>query len=111
MAATAIPVPNSGEVVASSWGAAVAGAHNGIQSGAASMPSAVAGNASLVVVFPRPYAAPPVVAVAGPGSSFFMAQVAGITATQCTLYVRDIRDAQAGTGATVVQWIAVGIPA
>jgi hypothetical protein len=110
MAATAIPVPNSGEVVASSWGAAVAGAHNGIQSGVATMPSAVAGNASLVVVFPRPFSAPPVVVVGSPGSSFFMAQVAGITATQCTLYVRDLRDAQAGTGVTTVQWVAIGLP-
>jgi hypothetical protein len=103
--------PASGAPIESTWGGQVHDQVEGIQAGVATMPSAVAGNASLVVVFPRPYTAPPVVCVGSPGSSFFMAQVAGITASQCTLYVRDIRDAQAGTGVTTVQWIAVGTPA
>jgi hypothetical protein len=107
----AVPArPVSGNVVDSGWGQV---AHDtavaqDLQAGVATMPSAVAGNASLVVVFPRPFASAPVVTVGGPGSSFFQAQVAGITPTQCTLYVRDMRDAQAGTGVTTVQWIAYG---
>ena len=110
MAATAIPIPNSGEVVASSWGAAVAGAHNGIQSGSVTV-TAASGTGSAAVVFPRPYSAPPmVVASVAMGPSFFVAGVGAVTATGFNAVVRDIRDAQAGSGAQTVQWVAIGLP-
>jgi hypothetical protein len=108
----AVPArPVSGNVVDSAWGQV---AHDtavamDLQAGVANMPSAVAGNASMTVTFPRPFASPPVVTVGGPGgSSFFMCQVGAITATTVVLLVRDIRDAQGGTGVTTLQWMAYG---
>lgn len=112
MAATAIATPVAGDVVLSSWGAQVAAAHNGIQSGLATISNVTAGNASLRVNFARPYSAPPIVVASVNGSSFFFANAGAADTTGFTVYVRDIRDAQAGTASALgINWIAVGLPA
>jgi hypothetical protein len=110
MAATSIPVPNSGEVVASSWGAAVAQAHNGIQSGTVTTPAITSGSAFVAVTFPRPFSAPPVVVAVGPGNTVLYAQVGLITNTGFTAYIRDSRDSPPSGGTAVINWIAVGLP-
>lgn len=112
MAATSIARPNSGEVIASAWGTQVADAHNGIQSGLATINNVTAGNASLRVTFPRAYIGVPIVVACVNGSSFFFANAGAADATGFTIYVRDIRDAQAGTAATLgINWMAMGVPA
>lgn len=104
--------PVSGAPVASAWGGQVHDLVEGVQAGVATIPTITAGNGTVAVVFPRAYASAPNVVVTAPGNSFFMAQVGQITPTGFTVYVRDLRDAQAGTGSALpCQWIAVGTPA
>ena len=115
MAATAIPIPNSGEVVASSWGAAVAGAHNGIQSG--TVPVTVSGAVSgfAAVVFPRPFSAPPVVIVAigqlgAVATTRYYALAGSITALGFNAYVQHADNTSGTAAAQNVSWIAIGLP-
>jgi hypothetical protein len=111
MASTAIPVPNSGEVVASSWGAAVAGAHNGIQSGTVNVSVASGSTGSTPVTFPRPYSAPPiVVAVQAAGNTAYFAMIFGITATGFTAAIQHRDGTVAVAGPLAVHWVAIGLP-
>jgi len=111
MAATAIATPVAGDVVLSSWGAQVAAAHNGIQAGSVNV-SGTTQSGSAAVVFPRPYAAPPiVVAVQASGALTHFAVVTAITASGFTALLEH-RDGTASTfGPIAVAWVAIGVPA
>jgi hypothetical protein len=111
MANVAIPVPNSGEVVATSWGASVAQAHNGIQAGTVSAVLANVNTITVPVVFVRPYAAAPIV-VASPafGQATWIANVEAITTTGFNLRVSH-KDTGNFNATIPANWIAVGVAA
>ena len=110
MAATAIPVPNSGEIVATSWGKAVADAHNGIQSGQATVAVSSQNSGSVVVTFPRAYASPPMVVATPLFVGGWFGAVNAVTTTQATIAAW-FRDATAQTANIPMQWVAIGVPA
>jgi hypothetical protein len=111
MASTAIATPVSGETILQSWGAQVAAAHNGIQSGAVNVSVSSGSTGSTAVTFPRPFsAAPIVVAVQASGNTAFFAMIFGISATGFTAAIQH-RDGTAGAaGPLVVHWVAIGLP-
>lgn len=111
----AVPArPTSGAPIESAWGDIVHDAivAMDIQSGkaAATLPNAVL-ITNVAVTFPRPFAAPPIVvasvADAGTSSVNFNAGVTGITATGCTLGVREVRETVTSQ-ALSIGWIAYG---
>lgn len=110
MAATVIPSPVSGDVVLSSWGSAVAAAHNGIQSGVASVVVATQNSGNVVVTFPRPYATAPLVVASPQFVGGWFAAINSVTTTQVTIAAW-FRDATAQTATIPVNWIAIGVPA
>lgn len=100
--------PVAGAAIASSWGDEVHDALEGIQSGIATLPAAASPTSTLVVVFPRPYTAPPVVLMT-PRDANGAAQVeaaTSITATQFTAYQRHRSDAN--VLAAAFSWVAIG---
>jgi hypothetical protein len=109
------PRPSSGQPIATAWGDEVHDQLEGIQVGTVNIPATSGTSATAVVVFPRPYAAPPKVflalqSVATNSTAHAWISSAGITATQCTIATgRD--DAVAFAGANVVAWLAIGTPA
>lgn len=103
--------PAAGAPIESAWGSVV---HDAVvamdlQAGNASVVVSASAAASIVVTFPRPFAAPPVVTTAtGPlGTSLWVVTVLAVTATQVTL------NATTKTGATAsatvpMMWMAYG---
>lgn len=102
--------PVSGQAIETAWGDQVHDAVEGIQAGSVSIVAA-AGNGSALITFPRAYASPPIVVAVVGTSGFFFAAVSAVTTTNFLAYIKDIRDAQAGTGTFPVNWVAIGTPA
>jgi hypothetical protein len=107
--------PTSGAPIESAWGGQVHDQLEGLQVGVANVVIANASNGTVVVVFPRAYAAPPRVfltlqAVGSNSQAHAWIASAGITATQATLAAgRD--DATTFSATLVVAWLAIGTPA
>jgi hypothetical protein len=116
MAATAIPIPNSGEVVASSWGAAVAAAHNGIQAGQVPTTGVTGTFQNIQVTFPRPYSAPPIVVVGiGNGTAAlttarYYALASVVTTTGFLATIQHADNLSAAIPQNVLSWVAIGLP-
>ena len=110
---TAIVSPQPGDEITSTWGQAVAGSLNGIQTGEVAIVLAGAGNpwnGSVNVTFPRPFQVAPAL-IAGvrvtAATVKAQAEVTAVTATGFTAIA--YRDG-GSTGATAwVDWIAVGV--
>lgn len=110
----AVPTrPVGGASIESAWGGVVhdAAVAQDIQTGVATVPTTVAARNELVVVFPRPFAAPPAVFVTALG---FQTTVAGLTnaaattATQTTLAVFPNAGGSNAVGSIQVNWLAIG---
>ena len=103
--------PVSGQPVETAWGQQVHDQVEGVQSGSVSV-TAASGTGNANVTFPRAYLTPPiVVACIGSNGFYFACVTSPPTTTGVTVGVRDLRDAQAGTGSLTVYWIAIGTPA
>src|SRR5262245_26497557 len=103
--------PASGAPIETSWGQAVHDMLEGIQYGTESVgPFNATTTKAITVVFPRPFAAPPVAILTGMASVACGAGATAITATQFTLSAKRIDGV--GTDTTqLVGWIAIGTPA
>jgi hypothetical protein len=107
----AVPAkPAAGAAIESAWGDIV---HDevvaqDIQAGVVTVAAASTPTGSAAVVFPRPFAAAPVVVVtqAG-GASGWYSYSTGVTATGFTAVIA-IRTGAAGTTSVPVHWIAYG---
>jgi hypothetical protein len=102
--------PNAGGVVESGWGQVV---HDevvaqDIQAGSVTVAAASTPTGAAAVVFPRPFAAPPIVVVtqAG-GASGWYSYASGVTATGFNALIA-IRTGAAGSTSVPVHWIAYG---
>jgi hypothetical protein len=107
----AVPVaPAAGEPIAEAWGDVV---HEqvvaqDIQSGAATVQCNAATAATLIVVFPRPFAAiPKVVATVNIGTTFWICMITSKTATQMSIQVTR-KDGATATATVICDWMAIG---
>jgi hypothetical protein len=107
----AVPArPVSGNVVDSAWGQV---AHDtavaqDVQAGTLSAVFSAASSVIVALVFPRPFASPPVVVAAGAANNAtIIATVGGVTATGCNVIASN-RDAASTTGTFAVAWMAYG---
>ena len=108
--------PVSGEAIATAWGDEVHDAIEGVQAGNATVVPVSSTAASVAIVFPRPYATPPIVvaSMSGPAallSDRYYALVANVTALGCTLYAKHADNTSAAIGALPISWVAIGKPA
>lgn len=78
-----------------------------LQAGSVSIPVNPAPTGTYLLTFPVPYAAVPNVVVTS-GNGYYVATVTAITATGCTINVRDHRNGTATSAGVPVQWLAVG---
>jgi hypothetical protein len=100
--------PSSGQPIATAWGDEVHDALEGIQAGSA-LATGSGATGSVVVTFPRPYAAAPVVVVSPQSSSGLWLAAVTSTPTTCTIYTSK-RDGSSVTNLNVF-WVAIGTPA
>jgi hypothetical protein len=108
----AVPAaPTAGEPIAEAWGDVVHDAvvAQDIQAGNGTVvwaASSISNN--LTVIFPRPFAAPPIVVASGGHAHYSVSVVAGsITATQCVLQGRRT-DGTSQSVSIVCPWVAYG---
>ena len=98
--------PASGAPIESGWGQQMHDAVEGVQAGAGTIPAIAGPVGTLVVTFPRAYAAPPIVVASAVSSSgFWIIAVGAISATQVTLY--SSRRDGSNVSAIVANWVAV----
>lgn len=102
--------PASGAPIATAWGAEVHDQIEGIQAGSAAVTfSGSTASNTVVVTFPRAYAAPPIVVVSlGVGAAAW-AVVSAVTATSVSLQGR--APSSIASGSFAVNWLAIGTPA
>lgn len=104
--------PTSGTPIETAWGDQMHDAVEGIQSGTVNAVFSANNNVPVAVVFPRAYAAAPVVVATGDTavSVAIVAKVTGITTTGCTVQCQSTSGGSL-TGTVKVGWIAIGTPA
>lgn len=102
--------PVSGAPIESAWGQQVHDQLEGLQSGVATLAGITnTSTVTIAVTFPRPYVAPPVIALIT-GSVVVHPAYSNLTATGVTLTARRT-DGAAGATTQPIYWIAVGTPA
>lgn len=103
--------PSSGQPIATAWGDEVHDALEGIQAGSAVLTNANANAASLAIVFPRPYATPPIVVASVAANTTFNYALAHTATTTGVTLMTVRRDGVATSASITVHWIAIGTPA
>lgn len=102
--------PVSGAPIETGWGTQVHDLLEGIQAGAATVPTGA--TPSIAVTFPRAYTAPPIVVVGfqDPSSALIQLYAVSVTTTGFVMTARRTDAASIGS-ATATTWIAIGTPA
>ena len=102
--------PAAGAPIESAWGGQIHDALEGMQSGVVPFSGATQSvAASVPIVFPRAYSAPPLMLVTC-SSHRMAANATGVTATGCTLSAQRL-DGSAASATGTITWLSIGEPA